>query len=686
MELSGLVDSCRLYAVAAEVPEDGNVLRLYFHDRDGFRTEELPFRRFAVLSSRDQIRTRADFTDLAGTLPLKVLAEFSSAAEFASALTELRESKRPYLFYRDPVRQALMRCRVRLFSGMAFDDVRRLSLAVSETNGFVSSVEACLGDRTERFAASSPEEEKTLLESLFAAIAEADPDLIEGHELGGSVLPALERACKRQKLAFSLGRNGTAAVRSSGSFTLPEGLVRCNVYRAPGREFVDSWILARLYDARTRVLESCDLSDLAQHFGLRDSSEAEQVREAVGILLPAYFYQTQVLPLDFQELPLRGNGGNLDSLFVSEYLNACHSLPLPEAPTEFQGALTRVERQGVFHQVRHADVRSLYPSILLAEQASPERDELKVFPRMLRELRRFRLAAKDAGKNAATSEEKRDAGALQSAFKILINSFYGYLGFPQGSFNDYALAAAVTRRGREILGAMLDYLTENRAVVIEADTDGVYFQMPEGADAAAFDAGLRGVLPPGIEVEFDAEYPAMFSYKSKNYALLKADGSVSLTGAALKSRALEPFQREFINFTVSALLRGRPETVRDEYERLKLDIAEHRLPLEKFAKTEVLNDSPAVYRRKLESGSGRHSAAYDLVLAAKRPYSAGDRVRFYVTGTQRKPKLSGNTVLLEEADGTRDENVAFYLDKLDALYDNYRPFLDGAAEGKRPSP
>ena len=118
MELSGLVDSCRLYAVAAEVPEDGNALQLYFHDGDGFRIESLPFRRFAVLSDRGQITVNAEFTELDGHLPLGCLAEFDSAADHAKALAELRESRRPWMNYRDPVRQALMRCRVRLFSGM----------------------------------------------------------------------------------------------------------------------------------------------------------------------------------------------------------------------------------------------------------------------------------------------------------------------------------------------------------------------------------------------------------------------------------------------------------------------------------------------------------------------------------------------------------------------------------------
>ena len=94
---------------------------------------------------------------------------------------------------------------------------------------------------------------------------------------------------------------------------------------------------------------------------------------------------------------------------------------------------------------------------------------LRRFLHHLRTLRECRLAAKDAARAAATPEARRDGEALQSAFKILINSFYGYLGFAQGLFNDYALAAQVTARGRGILQSMLDTLAAAGAKIIEAE-------------------------------------------------------------------------------------------------------------------------------------------------------------------------------------------------------------------------
>src|SRR5258708_24918689 len=83
----------------------------------------------------------------------------------------------------------------------------------------------------------------------------------------------------------------------------------------------------------------------------------------------------------------------------------------------------------------------------------------------------MRAAANDPAK-------KRYFHALQNTFKILINSFYGYLGFAQGHFADFDAAARVTQIGRDLLKKMIDWLNTQGAKVIEVDTDGIYFVPP----------------------------------------------------------------------------------------------------------------------------------------------------------------------------------------------------------------
>ena len=120
---------------------------------------------------------------------------------------------------------------------------------------------------------------------------------------------------------------------------------------------------------------------------------------------------------------------------------------------------------------------SLYPSLMLQYRHAPAADRLGVFLKLLGDLRSFRVQAKALARELAGTE-RRNADALQLTFKILINSFYGYLGFSLGHFNDFGEANALTKRGRDLIQRAVAELEERGAQVIEVDTDGIYFVPP----------------------------------------------------------------------------------------------------------------------------------------------------------------------------------------------------------------
>ena len=123
------------------------------------------------------------------------------------------------------------------------------------------------------------------------------------------------------------------------------------------------------------------------------------------------------------------------------------SVPRPDEGREVVGGYTQMEYQGTARRILHCDVTSLYPSIMLVYDYLPEKDELGIFAGLLRDLRRFRLKAKELARDARDEESQLYFNALQATFKILINSFYGYLGFQMGHFNDFAAANQVTAKG-----------------------------------------------------------------------------------------------------------------------------------------------------------------------------------------------------------------------------------------------
>src|SRR5205823_5895557 len=122
---------------------------------------------------------------------------------------------------------------------------------------------------------------------------------------------------------------------------------------------------------------------------------------------------------------------------------------------------------------------------------------------------------------------------------------YGYLAAPGLTrFADVHAANEVTRRGREVLELMCTELSARGVTLLEADTDGVYFAVPDSwseDDERGAVAEVGALLPPLVRLEHDGRYAAMLSHEPKNYALLRYDGSLILRGVAFRSSRAEPF-------------------------------------------------------------------------------------------------------------------------------------------------
>ncbi|HTU02355.1 MAG TPA: DNA polymerase domain-containing protein, partial [Candidatus Sulfotelmatobacter sp.] len=421
--------------------------------------------------------------------------------------------------------------------------------------------------------------------------------------------------------------------------------------------------------------------------------DVRETRAVSEILSQSYFAQAQIFPFSYQNVALRGNATKIDALLLREYLRQRHGIPAPEAPREVLGGHTEMAFQGIARHVLHVDVTSLYPSLMLAFGYTPARDELRVFPALLRDLRTFRVEAKRLARTAETAEGRAYGEALQVTFKILINSFYGYLGFSMGHFNDYEVANLVTAKGRELIQAVMGRLKERGAQLIEADTDGLYFvappdiQTPE--DEERLLAEVSELLPEGIRLELDGRYQAMFSYKMKNYALLDPEGRVLIKGSGLRSRGLERFQREWMEAMFGHLLRGEPEKIAELTRRYAEGFERHAFPVAVFMKTETLQDSLQTYREKIEGSRRNPAAAYELALRAGRPYQPGDQVSYYVSGTSRKVKVHEAARWATAWDPAHpDENVEYYTAKLRELEAKFRPFFDPGptAAGGSPEP
>jgi len=687
---------------------------------DGGRVERMePFRPFVWLKEARQfegitvekLSGEGAFNQLAHAENLEIFEAFLKAAPDGAS----RDVLKPY------ESQWLLQRRARLYADMHLSDIRRCQLdietACGEAGGFsdarneadrVLAIGLQCGERRELLVldAESDAGEKRLLLAFNETLREIDPDIVEGHNIFKFDLDYLRQRNKRHKVPCAWGRFGLKAEFRNSRMKVAERWIDFSRCDMPGRAVIDTYLLVQLYDISTREMTAYGLKDAAVYFGItpesgegrtyipgaeiqeefrRDRARflaylVDDLRETKGVadvLLPTYLEQARAFPILLQEAALRGTSGKVDLLFLEEYYHAKASCPAPVEMGTFEGGFTRSFQEGVFKQVLHFDVASLYPSLLLSIGRNPRTDTLGVFIPMLKRLREYRLKYKQLAKTAPTAAERDEAQARQTTFKILINSFYGYLGFSGARFGDGELAAEVTRRGRELLQALIEEFQKQGCTILEADTDGIYlssekyFFQPE-----TLLARVAGILPAGIELEYDGTYDAMFCYKAKNYALAQG-GEVILRGSALRSRGMEPFLKRLSDRLIAYLLGVSMESPAALVQDYRAKISARTLPVVELAKSETLSQNPEAYGQWVASGGKPRRAAAEVALKMTPRPRMGERVSYFIG-----PKAKGQTSDWQRAcplaqwdPVAAPYDPVYYLEKIDDWQERYGRFI-----------
>ncbi|MEW6511520.1 MAG: DNA polymerase domain-containing protein [Bacteroidota bacterium] len=619
----------------------------------------------------------------------------------------------------DPASQYLLQTGRTLFKELPFSGLRRLQLDIetytSAGHRFSNATRAgdriiliALGDTTgwRHVLDGRKLGEREMLADLVGIIAERDPDVIEGHNIFNFDLPYILTRCALHGIAPAFGRDGTAPRTFDSRTSFAEHPFEYTVTEIAGRHVIDTLLLVQHYDAVKRSMESYGLKYAARHFGLAASDRVyipgdriawhwdndpktlidyamDDIEETAALsahLSASSFYLTQMLPFQYGTVARMGAAGKIEGLLVREYLRQKHALPRPRPGEQTTGGYTDVFLVGALGPVVHADVESLYPSIMLADAIAPSTDDLGVFLRLLKDLTAMRLSTKRDMEAAGDPVARSKLDAMQSSLKILINSFYGYLGYSRALFNDYQKADQVTRTGQKHLRSMIAVIREAGGKVIEVDTDGIFFVPPPGVntaqDESAFVASLSATLPEGITVAMSGRFRKMLSYKKKNYALLGYDDKIRVKGSSLVSRSMEQFGRTYVHHCVEFILNGTIEGLHRLYVQYHQAILEHALDVRDFARVETLKDPVTVYEREVAAGKRNKSAAYEVAIASRRQVKPGDRIAYYITGSDANVKGSENCKAAEEWDPNfPDENAAYYLRRLDEFSEKFRDFF-----------
>ena len=680
-----------------------------------------------ALAGEGQLRYLVSAAD-SRTLETAVLT--GASARLKRSLTRLADLGDDEALSLPPEEQYLVATGRTYFRGLAFDDLLRLQfdlettglhpaqdriflVAVRDNRGFSAVLD--VADSAER-GLDGPAAEADLIRRLVALIRQRDPDVIENHNLHGFDLPFLARRAELLGVPLALGRLGGGlrrrpAARGAG----PTGPWRGDAadsgerdgrgrYTIPGRELIDTLDAVRRYDFSARDLPGHGLKAVARHFGLASPDRAyvagaqvyqtwladpervrhyalDDVQEADGVarlLGGAAFALARMAPRRYERLADAGPAtGVLDPLLVRAYLRASAALPARSVSdgVPHSGAALYLFAAGVATHVVKADVSSLYPSLMRQYRIGPASDRLGALLALVDRLVEQRLAAKRRARAAAPgSRERHTDEALSAAMKILVNSAYGYLGAPGLTrFADVHAANEVTRHGRAVLGLLCRELAARGATLIEGDTDGVYFAVPDAwseADERRIVAEVAALLPPLVRLEFEGRYAAMLSHEPKNYALLAWDGALTLRGVAFRSSRAEPFGEVFLRAAIAALLAGDIPGVRRAYLQVADALQRRALATRLVAARVRLSKTPEQY---LATRGARREASYEALLASGRTtWEQGEHARIYrAAGGQPKvlpttaemdgPDETGATDAGASPDDPRDYDALHYL-------------------------
>jgi len=567
---------------------------------------------------------------------------------------------------------------VTFYKGMKVEDLKVLSFDIETTSfdpaeGQVLIISWATLDggkqRTSgRVCYDQFENETDMIKRFESIVQEYDPDVMLAHNGFCFDIPYL---ISRLGRPLRLGRNDAPIVtptrpsqfRRDGSQTY-----EYTNYQIPGREIVDTFYLAIKYDV-LRTFSSYGLKSLVKEAGLEEEGrvhyDASQIKNNYKIpeewakikryavddaidtiklyqlMIPQFFYLTQMLPMSLQAVINRATGSQINSLMVRAYLQDGLSLPQATEAKEYQGGMSG-GNPGVYKNVYKVDVKSMYPSIMREWKIYPKgKDPEGAFLQILDYLTEERLKNKTLGKSSDYHKH------LSDAQKMFINSAYGFLGANGLIFNAPDQAARITKIGREILQKGIDWATKWDFNIVNMDTDSFSFTLPRSQpmEDGQFDlmiSQLNKFFPEMIEWENDGHYDSVVVVKTKNYALL-SNGKLTIKGSALKATMKEPALKEFLKCTLMTMLDGEPNYTEMYYNIYANEIKDikdmARWCSKKTVTHAVLNPKRTQEVRILEALKGK-----DLV--------EGDKVNVFY---EREDKLC----LLEDFHGQYDRRKLF---------------------------
>lgn len=469
---------------------DDNLVYIYRELEDGIINTQVKPANYWIIGTS---RPKGKYISLEGNQPYKYLKEFDNYEAYKNARIACYKNKNDVYSISNLTESYMVRHGYTYFKGMKINEVSVLSFDIETTTLDPKNKDAqvLLISNTYRnnkgiitrklFSVDDYENDTEMIENWCIWVRRMNPSIILGHNIYGFDLPYLNHRGGGLKLGRDDSyltfeeRPSNLRVDGSQQYTY----FKINLH---GVEIIDTWMLAIKFDSG-RKYPNYKLKDIIEFEGLTQKNrqfydastikdnwylleEKKKIKEyckydaddslaLYDLMGPCFFYLTQNIPKPYTLINVSASGAMINSLMVRNYLQINNSLPKSTETSSFTGALA-FGIAGLYKNCLALDIISEYPSIMLNYQICPKDKDPKNF--LLKTLDYFRT---DRLKNKKLAKETKIKyyDDIQNSSKILINSYFGFMGCQGLLFNYPEGAAEVCRKGREIMNIIALWAT-----------------------------------------------------------------------------------------------------------------------------------------------------------------------------------------------------------------------------------
>ncbi len=365
-------------------------------------------------------------------------------------------------------------------------------------------------------------DEKEVIEAFVDTVKENNVDIIVGYNSDNFDFPYLRDRAKLLGVSLDLGMDDSILKfirRGFANAASIKGIIHVDLYLVMRRYMVlDRYTLERVYQELFDI-EKIDIPgekiwqywdnggkylDKLFDYSLDDVVSTLEIAEQI---LPLNLELTRIVGQPLFDLSRMATGQQAEWFLVKEAYYDNEIVPNKPTNIDFisrqaeednEGGYVKEPEIGLHENLVQFDFRSLYPSLIISKNISPDTIEYEdtthdenynispehgfkfkkepqgFIPSVISKILNERFKIKKKIKKTKDPVEKKTLDVQQQAIKRLANTMYGVYGFSRFRWYSFDCAKAITAWGRQYIKKSIKKAEDYGFHTIYADTDGFY--------------------------------------------------------------------------------------------------------------------------------------------------------------------------------------------------------------------